>query len=118
MSQSLRSNIDFIKQLAVCSTVERRKLLENASNKNIKALAELCLNLLRGNLPIDYKTKSKLKKHQKSIQLLARRRVPLKNKRELINQRGSAGFLLPLASLAVPMLANLTGHLVNKVFKK
>ena len=118
MSESLRSNIDFIKRLAVCSAAERRNLLEHASNKNIKALSELCLNLLRGNLPIDDKTKSKFKKHQRSIQLLARRRVPLKNKREIINQRGSAGFLLPLASLAVPMLANLTGHLVNKAFKK
>ena len=65
MSQSLRSNIDFIKQLAICSTAERRELLENASNKNIKALSELCLNLLRGNLPIDYKTKTKLKKTSK-----------------------------------------------------
>lgn len=111
------NNISFIKRIASASPAERRQLLLNASNKNLKAIAEICLNLIRGNIELDYKTKAKLKKYEKPIALLANRRTSLKRKKKILNQKGSAAFLAPLASLALPLITTIAERSIRKAFK-
>jgi hypothetical protein len=92
-------------------------LLINATNANLKALSELCLNLLQGNLKINMKTKLKLKRHRKPIETLANRKVSLKKKKKIINQKGSGAFLLPLATTALPLVGNLLSKAISSVVK-
>lgn len=111
------NNFSFIKRLASASPAERRHVLLNASNKNLKAIAEICLNLIRGNIQVDNKTKTRFKRHQKPILLLANRKTSLKRKKQIINQKGSGAFLAPLASLALPLIATLAERTIKKVIK-
>jgi len=50
------------------------------------------------------KQKSKLKRHKKALRDLAKKKVSLKRKRQII-QKG--GFLAPLLSAVVPAIASL-----------
>ena len=115
---SCSDNVNFIRRIAIGSPAERRQLLLNASNKNLKALSEICLNLIRGNIKIDSKTKSKFIRHKEPIELLANRRISLKRKRQIINQKGSGAFLIPLASLATGLLSNIVGSSLSRILKK
>ena len=114
----MSSNETFIRRIAVGSPAERKQLLLNASNKNLKALAEICLNLIRGNIKINSETKSKFIRHKKPIELLANRRISLKRKKEVINQKGSGAFLIPLASLATGLLSNIISSSLSRILKK
>ena len=111
------SNIKFLNSLATGSVAERKKLLAKASNNDLNAISELCLNLIRGNIKIDAKTKVKFKKHQNAIQSLANKRLSYKKKKKIINQRGSAGFLFPLASIGLPLISNIISSQIKRILK-
>lgn len=110
MKKTLVENFDFIKQL--CNSKGRKKLLQCATKSNVKAICEICLNLLCGNLCVDNKAKSKLKKYREPIELLAKRRLSLKKKKVVLNQRG--GFVGLLASLALPVVSSLVARALRK----
>ena len=91
-------------------------MLQNVSIDKIKVLCEICLNLLEGNIPVNGEEKQKLKRHRKKIEVLADRKVALKQKRPIINQRG--GFIGTLASVALPVLTGIIAKAVLKKKKK
>lgn len=107
MSSNINESLEFIRQLAKASSKERKTILKNASIKNLKDLSEICLNLLQGKLKINHISKNKLRRHRQKIETLANKKVSLVKKKRFINQKGNAGFLLPLASIALPLVANL-----------
>lgn len=115
MSTTMRDNLEFIRCLSLSSSTKRKALLEKATNKNLKALAELCLNLLQGNIKLSSKYKTKLKRHKTKIEVLANKRVSLKKKKKFLVQKGNGGFLLPLASIALPLVTEI---LKKTIFKK
>lgn len=112
MTTRLELTEAFIYALAKSSPRRRKVLLKHASNKELKGLFELCLNIIRGNLPIDHSTFQRLKRHKKVIETLGNRRVPIFKKRELINQRG--GFLGQLAAFALPLITHLIASKLRK----
>ena len=114
MSDSIKANFKFIRLLSDSSPLSRRKLLQKVSNKDLKAISELCLNLIRGNIKLNKRQRAKFERYKKSIGLLANRRISLKKKKQVINQKGSAGFLLPLASIALPLLAEIVQKTLSK----
>jgi len=95
----------FIYSLANNKPSRRKIILQNASNAELKGLFELCLNIVRGNLPVDSKTLQSLKRNRKTLETLGNRRVALYKKREIINQKG--GFLGTIATFALPLLTHL-----------
>ena len=115
---SSSDNVNFIRRIAKASPAERQNLLLNASNKNLKALSEICLNLIRGNIKLNSKTKAKFRRHKKPIELLANRKISLKRKKQIINQKGSGAFLIPLASLATGLLSNIVSSSLSRILKK
>lgn len=85
----------------------RRELLKILDNKTIKAICDCSLNIVRGTLKITPEEKEKLRKHEKSLLKLIDKRIPIKQKKELIQQKGG-GFLLPLlAPVLASVLANV-----------
>ena len=116
MSVKLVKNFDFIKQLSQSSKRDCASLLQKVSIDRIKVLCEICLNLLEGNIPVNGEEKQKLKRHRKKIEVLADRKVALKQKRPIINQRG--GFIGTLASVALPVLTGIIAKAVLKKKKK
>lgn len=113
MSTRLEMTDAFVKVLAKSNPRQRKVLLKGASKEQLKGLFELCLNIIRGNLPMNSTDFRRLKRNRKTIEALANRRIPLYKKREIINQKG--GFLGQLATFAVPLLAHV---LASKLKKK
>ena len=112
MSTRLEMTDAFIKVLARSNTSQRKLLLRGATNKQLKGLFELCLNIIRGNLPINNTEFHRLKRHRKTLESLASRRVPLYKKREIVNQKG--GFIGAVAKIAIPILASIIASKLKK----
>ena len=114
MSKLLCKNYGFLKN--ICSSKNKKFAIKSASSSNIRALCEICLNILRGHLPVDKVAKNKLKKHRPVIEKLAKRSGSLKSKKlVLVNQRG--GFVGVLANLALPIVASLVAGVLKKKSK-
>ena len=114
MSKLLCKNYGFLKN--ICSSKNKKFAIKSASSSNIRALCEICLNILRGHLLVDTIAKNKLKKHRPVIEKLAKRSGSLKSKKlVLVNQRG--GFVGVLANLALPIVASLVAGVLKKKSK-
>lgn len=105
MSKRLEITETFIRALAKSSAQRRKALLRTASKDELYGLFELCLNIIRGNLPLNKAALHRLRHHRKAIEDLSSRRISLQKKKRIINQKG--GFLAPLAQIALPLLAHL-----------
>ena len=112
MTKRLEITEAFIHELARTTPRRRKVVLKHATNTQLKGLFELCLNIIRGNLPIDKTAFQRLKRHRTTIETLGNRRVPLYKKREILNQKG--GLLGQLATFALPLLT----HLIASRFAK
>jgi outer membrane lipopolysaccharide assembly protein LptE/RlpB len=105
MSIRLQKNQPFLHLLARSSAKRRKSLLQQATKDELTALFEICLNILRGHLPLTPQLHKKLKKEQKTLRTFADKKISLKHKKKLVNQKG--GFLGALAGIALPLLAQL-----------
>ena len=61
MATRLEITENFAYQLADASRKERKKLLKNASEEQLKGLFEICLNIIRGNVPMEQSDFHRLK---------------------------------------------------------
>jgi hypothetical protein len=86
---------------------ERATILEGVDSDIIRALCDMCLNVLRGNVPLTTSQMQRLKRHKQTLRSMATRRIPLITKRKLIRQRG--GFL----PLLLPIIASAVGGLLS-----
>ena len=112
MKGRLELTESFVYLLAKSTPRRRNVLLRNASNEELRSLCELCLNVIKGNLPLNKNAFQRLKRHRKTLETLASKRVPLKQKREYINQKG--GIIGQLATIALPLLTHL---ITSKILK-
>ena len=113
MATRLEITENFAYQLADASCKERKKLLKNASEEQLKGLFEICLNIIRGNVPMEQSDFHRLKRHKNTLTVLASRKVPMYKKRRIAHQKG--GFLGSVAAFALPVLAQLiTSRIARK----
>ena len=91
----------------------RKFIIKHLSNKEVKLICEVCLNLIRGNLRVtDPTAYSQLKRGRKALTDLADKRKPLKHKRRILNQKG--GFLGAVAAAALPLLAQGISRIIHR----
>lgn len=112
MSKRLSIATAFITTLAHSTPTRRRYLLRHATKAELNGLFEVCLNLLRGNLQINSTTLKAFKRQRKTIEALSNKRVALKTKKAIINQKG--GFIGKLAIFALPLLTDLISRAITK----
>ena len=105
MFKRLRMNEPFLHLLARSSAKRRKFLLKQATKEELASLFEICLNILRGNLPLSPHMHRKLKRERNTLRKLADKASSLKQKKRVINQKG--GFLGTIASIALPLLAQI-----------
>lgn len=85
----------------------RARLFKRHDNQKI--IREVCINVLRGNIPLSNIQQKKLKKHAPSIRKLAIKRTSMKHRYKLTQQGG----FLPL--LIKPLLGMLASSVVGAV---
>lgn len=105
MSKALKNSEYYLRLLAKSSPRRRKVLLDHVNKEELKSLCEICLNILKGNISLDAKNFRRLKRNRQTIKVLANSKVPIKVKRQVVNQKG--GFLGTLASVALPLLVSL-----------
>lgn len=108
----MKRNAPVLQMLARATPRRRKDILKGCSADVLHSLAEIALNLLKGNIPLSPSQFQKLKRHKKLIRLLADRKTTVKRKRNALQQTG--GFLLPLLSAAIPIVGELIGGLVRR----
>lgn len=107
----LQKHYHFLRLLAHSHPAQKRGLLQTANNSQLASICEICLNVLRGNIPI---VKShKLKKYKTLLRVLAKRNESMqKKKKMLMNQSG--GFLPIIAPAIISALGGILGPLISK----
>lgn len=105
MSKRLQVNQPFLHLLARSSAKRRKSLLKQATKEELTSLFEICLNILRGHLPLSPHMHKKLERERQTLRTLADKKISLQRKKKVINQKG--GFLGTLAGIALPLLAQL-----------
>ena len=71
MATRIEVTKDFVYKLAESTRKERKVLLKNATEEQLKGLFEICLNLQRGNLPMEQVEFRYFKRHKNTINALA-----------------------------------------------
>ena len=107
-----------MKKQAVClqmliktkNTKLRKAILEHADPELIRALCECAHNILCGNVKMTPREKTRLRKYQTKLRLIARKNVSVKQKRRNLQHTGGflPALLAPLAaSVVIPLLREL-----------
>ena len=92
-----------------------KKIIKNANRDLLKAISEISLNMLRGNLPLTLAQKNKLKRYRHTMRKITEKNTNLTAKRKYI-QKG--GFLTSLLSVGLPLLIRGISSLVGFIKKK
>lgn len=97
---------EYLTLLAKARNRQRReKLIDLANKHEIIAVAEIVLNLLKGQIPLTDKQNSSIKRYKNVLREITRRSTSLKKKKRLLKQKG--GFLPTLIPIALTILSNL-----------
>lgn len=106
----LKENKHMLYILKDCSPKLRKAIIQNAGNGLITTINEIIFNTLKGNNPIDKKTKLKLIQYKKPMRCLVCPKKSITSKRKLLIQKG--GFLPALIS---SLLSGVIGKLLENV---
>ena len=82
MSKVIRDNLGFIQLLIKSPSIKQLKdLLRNITDDQLKALCEISVNVLYGNIPLSKKTKERLKPYKTFLSHLSDNKKSRKRKR-------------------------------------
>ncbi len=112
MTKRLKANLDELKVLRKAKPALRKGIIKTAHKDLICCLAECSHNLLNGNVKLSAKDKKALIKHRKHLRDLASKKVSLKNKRNILVQKG--GFLPALIAPILGIATSLITGLINR----
>ena len=90
---------------------QQKDMITNTNIRQMEAIGEVALNLLKGNIIVPTSSFKRLKPHKSKLLYLTRKKPSLKKNKEVLNQKG--GFLPALAALVAPLAVDLLG----KMFK-
>lgn len=106
----LKDNKHTLYVLKNCNAKVRKTILETANPELIKAICEICMNILNGNVRISVKSKNSLKNYKNSIRKITSPRTTLKSKKKILVQNG--GFL---PTLLGALLSGVIGNVIDKI---
>ena len=84
MSNILQRNGAFIRLLYECPPRQRKSLIQYITDDQLRALSQIALNVLQGNVPITDSYKKKLKRYKDVIRSLASRQISKARKRRAL----------------------------------
>ena len=93
----------------------RKVMIKHAPNEVINCVAECCHNVLKGNVPLSSVQKQQLHPKRQHLRNLANKKVSIKKKKKILNQKGGflPAFLLP--ALAPVIAKTIVGKIVDKI---
>ncbi|KAK6175840.1 hypothetical protein SNE40_014220 [Patella caerulea] len=107
----LERHAELLQALKHAKPRQRIHIIKNASKPVIEALCECCLNVLQGRVRLSsYQKKKRLSRHKVVLRRLVDRKVPLKQKKKILQRGGFLGALLgPLVGILGSVIPKLFG---------
>ena len=102
----LRKHCHLLRTLSKSKPALTRAIIEKGDKELIRAISEIALNTLKGNVKLNNTQSRKLKRYRKHLHLLANRRTSLLNKKKAL-QKG--GIVPALLAAVTPLIAGLIG---------
>ena len=96
-----RDNFEFFSYLAKLPARRQKILIKGMDRDLLLALSEICLNIIKRNVPLTDNEKKKLKPYEKQVYQMSLKRHSI-NKKKQIAQTG--GFLGTLLGSVLPIL--------------
>ena len=97
----------YVKFLSVCKDPSTTKAaLRAAPDPVVKHICNAALNAYQGDIPLNKKQKSSLKKYKKAISALTSKTITLKTKRKILNQKGGFSFVPIILSTVLSALGS------------
>ena len=106
-SKRLQRNAHVLCLLNKCKPAGQRAIVQNSPPDVIDCLCEICLNVLKGNVPLTSKQKAKLSSYKASLRALVKKSTPTKRRRKILQKGGFLGALLG------PLLKTIIGPLLS-----
>lgn len=107
MHQSIKTHKDLLNALHTLKPKYQKALLKSCDEEEINCICECIHNVLKGKVPLEEKTRKKLKKYKDVLRKLVRKSTS-KIRKHIIVQKG--GSFLPL--IIGSILSALVGSLV------
>lgn len=108
MSQRLKTHQDLLSALHTLKPKYRIALLKSCDDQEINCICECVHNVLQGKVPIDEKSKKKLRKHKSVLRKLLKKGTN-KIRKSIIIQKGGAFLPIILGSI----LSGLFNYLIE-----
>lgn len=106
MSSDLKRRWGTVQILPNLTDTERKALLSKSDPALVKAISEICHNLLEGNITLDETDRKKLAKWKKLLRKLSNKRLSIRKKRGYLVQSGNfLSILLPVVASIVSLIA-------------
>ena len=83
---------------------KRNCIIDLAGKELVHCICDCVLNVLNGNIPLEYEEKQRLKRHRHCLRELVKKKTSDKKRKHLIQKGGFLGALIPILSGLVTKL--------------
>jgi hypothetical protein len=104
--KKLQNTFEKVRVLSLATPRVRKQLIQKGGKEIVGCVSECCINILKGNVPLNSKQKAYLTKHKKKLRVLSEKKTSLRKKKQILQ---SGGF--PLAAILAPV-ASVLGSLL------
>ena len=111
-SNRVVNNKHFLLLIANCKKKLRNSIINSCSKEEILAILECILNISNGNIDLSSDNFNKLKPFNKTFKKLINKRIPIKQKRSILVQKG--GFLQFLVPAIVSGIATIISSVISR----
>ena len=77
---------------------KRNAIIDHAGKELVHCICDCVLNVLNGNIPLEYEEKKRLKRHRNCLRELVKKKTSDKKRKQLIQEGGFLGALIPILS--------------------
>ena len=106
MSSVVERALPLLQTLVASKPILRKAIIDHASPDLIHAVTEIIWNTLKGVITLTDEQKRRLSRHKKEFRALVDKKLSIKKKRKILNQKGTGAALAALIPIAISLLAN------------
>ncbi len=119
----LAKHWDMLSVLSKAPSPMRKQMIQTASKDVIDTVCECCLNVLKGTIPLSKHQKECLAKHRHVLHQMVQKKIPIRQKKKMLVQRGGFIQLLPMVltplfkAAIAPVLSSVLGGIASQGMK-
>ena len=106
MSSAVERALPLLQTLMSSKPILRKAIIEHATPDLIHAVTEIVYNMLKGVIELTSDQKRRLSRHKEEFRALINKKLSVKKKRKILNQKGTGAALAALIPIAISLLAN------------